>query len=369
MFLPCQPLILAASNCLYPLSSFVTYNNCSPSHTSFCLSISAQHEPTSFKEANSEECWRRAMEAELQALEKNQTWSLVRLPEGKRPVGCKWVYRVKYKVDGSVERYKARLVAKGFTQTEGVDYFETFSPVVKLSTVRFLLSLAAAHNWFLHQLDVDNAFLHGDLFEEVYMKPPPGFKLSHPRLVCKLHKSLYGLKQASRQWNQKLTEALISLNFIQSSTDHSLFIKKSHSSITALLVYVDDVVLTGNDMAEISAVKAYLHAQFHIKDLGPLKFFLGLEIARSQSDCKPVSTPIDASVKLYASEGLPLDDPTIFRRLIGRLLYLTNTRPDISFAVQQLSQFVDSPRATHFQAALRILRYLKSSPALGLFYP
>nr|KYP73016.1 Retrovirus-related Pol polyprotein from transposon TNT 1-94 [Cajanus cajan] len=195
------------------------------------------------------------MMVELTALETNKTWSLVKLPPGKPIVGCRWVYKVKYKADGTLERYKARLVAQGFTQTEGVDFFETFSPVAKLTTVRFLLLIVVSNNWFLHQLDVDNAFLHGELKEEVYMRPPPGMTISDPSLVCKLKKSLYGLKQASRQWNQKLNSALLALGYIQSSADHSLFIKKEKSSFTALLVYVDDIVLTGNSLAEINKFK------------------------------------------------------------------------------------------------------------------
>lgn len=224
------------------------------------------------------------MKVELDALALNNTWSSVDLPSGKTPIGCKWVYKIKYHADGSIERHKARLLAKGYTQLEGVDYFETFSPVAKLTTVRVLLALAAAKDWFLEQLDVNNAFLHGDLSEEVYMTLPPGLSSSTSDLsnnVCRLHKSLYGLKQASRQWNHKLTHTLLSLGYKQSSADHSLFIKSKATCFTALLVYVDDIVLTGNDMSEITFVKSVLDQKFRIKDLGALRFFLGLEIARS----------------------------------------------------------------------------------------
>jgi len=220
-------------------------------HTAFWHNISGQAEPFSFKEAAQHDCSQQAMDAELHALDKNQTWTLVPPPSDIKPIGYRSVYKLKHKPDGTVDRFKARLVAKGFTQTEGIDYFETFSHVVKLTTVRILLALASASDWFIHQLDVDNAFLHRDLHEDIYMKPPPGLSLPQPNLVCKLNKSLYGLKQASRNWNKKLTSELLLLGYTQSSTDHSLFVKKSASDITALLVYVDDVVLTGNSIAEI----------------------------------------------------------------------------------------------------------------------
>ncbi|XP_020240327.2 uncharacterized protein LOC109819131 [Cajanus cajan] len=334
-------------------------------------------------------CWNNAMKAEITALEKTNTWILVELPPGKHPIGCKWVYKIKHKPDGSIERYKARLVAKGFTQLEGIDYFETFSPVAKITTFRVLLALAAAKGWHLQQLDVNNAFLHGDLDEEVYMKLPPGLTADSPNQVCKLQRSLYGLKQASRQWHSKLTTALLSLGYTQSMADHSLFVKNTGSSFTALLVYVDDILLTGTDLAEINHVKKYLDDQFSIKDLSDLRYFLGLEVSKSAkgivlnqrkyvldilSDAgllgaKPAATPMDPSTKLQADKGIAYTDPAEFRRIIGKLIYLTTTRPDISYAVQQVSQYVSNPLDLHYKAAIRILRYLKGCPGKGLFFP
>ena len=154
-----------------------------------------------------------------------------------KPIGCRWVYKLKHKPDGTVDRFKARLVAKGFTQTEGIDYFEIFSPIVKLTTVYILLALASASDWFIHQLDIDNAFLHGDLREEIYMKSPLGLSLPQPNLVCKLNKSLYGLKQASRNWNQKLTSKLLLFCYTQSSADHSLFVKRRNLPLILLLYW------------------------------------------------------------------------------------------------------------------------------------
>lgn len=187
------------------------------------------------------------VKVELEALNKNNTWTLTSLPAHKKAIGCKWIFKLKLHANGTIERYKARLVAKGFTQTEGIDYMDTFSPVVKMTTIRVLLSIAASQNWPLYQLDVNTAFLHGDLNEEVYMQPPPGLTLSAPNQVCKLQRSLYGLKQASRQWNTKLTETLVSSGYTQSKADYSLFTKKSIHGFTVILVYVDDLVLGGTD--------------------------------------------------------------------------------------------------------------------------
>ncbi|KAL0447908.1 UNVERIFIED_CONTAM: Retrovirus-related Pol polyprotein from transposon RE1 [Sesamum latifolium] len=198
---------------------------------------------------------------------------------GKCPIGCKWVFKTKLRADGSIERYKARLVAKGFNQIEGVDYTDNFSPVAKTVTVRLLLTLAAAYSWPLHQLDVNNAFLHGYLEEDLYMVPPEGYSVA-PDLVCKLERSIYGLKQASRQWNAELTLKLVEFGFVQSVHDHCLFTKVTPVDLMALLVYVDDILITAPSVDDIQTVKSYLHSLFTIKDL-VMPVFLGLEIARN----------------------------------------------------------------------------------------
>ncbi|MCH80563.1 retrovirus-related Pol polyprotein from transposon TNT 1-94 [Trifolium medium] len=328
------------------------------------------------------------MNDELEALTKTGTWILVDLPPQAKPIGSKWVYRVKYKADGSIERYKARLVAKGYNQGEGLDFFDTFSPVAKLTTVRTLLAIASIKQWNLHQLDVNNAFLHGDLEEDVYMNIPNGVESTKPGQVCKLLKSIYGLKQASRMWYEKLTSLLLQEGYTQSTSNYSLFTLANDKDFTALLVYVDDIILAGTSLVEFDRIKYILNDKFKIKDLGSLKYFLGLEVAQSREGInisqrkycldllkdsgflgsKPATTPLDPAIKLHHDEGKLYEDISQYRRLIGKLLYLTNTRPDISYATQQLSQFLHKPTVTHYNVACRVIRYLKQNPGKGLFF-
>ncbi|KAJ0490450.1 putative RNA-directed DNA polymerase [Helianthus annuus] len=236
----------------------------------FLAAITLNNEPKHYNQAVQDVKWREAMQREIKALEENNTWTLAELPKGKRAIDSKWVYKIKYKPNGEIERYKARLVAKGFTQMEGIDFHETFAPVAKLVTVRTLLTIAVKQGWHIHQLDVNNAFLHGDLHEDVYMKIPQGFAKPNDNRVCKLQKSLYGLKQASRNWYQKFTSSLLEKGFKQTGADHSLFVFKEKDVFIGTLIYVDDVIIVGNDLNRIQETKSFLDKKFSIKDLGPL---------------------------------------------------------------------------------------------------
>ena len=221
---------------------------------------------------------------EMTALHASGTYDLVPLPAGKSLVGCRWVFTVKVGPDGKIDRLKARLVAKGYTQIFGLDYGDTFSPVAKIASVRLFLSLAAIHHWSLHQLDIKNAFLHGDLEEEIYMEQPPGFVAQgETNLVCKLRKSLYGLKQSPRAWFGRFSTVVRDFGMQQSEADHSIFYHSSTSGCIYLIVYVDDIVITGNDHRGINKLKHHLSLHFQTKDLGKLRYFLGIEVAQSRS--------------------------------------------------------------------------------------
>ncbi|KZV29502.1 Cysteine-rich RLK (receptor-like protein kinase) 8 [Dorcoceras hygrometricum] len=325
----------------------------------------------------------------MKALEKNQTWELMLLPKDKTTVGCKWVFNVKLNADGSLERYKARLVARGFTQTYGIDYQETFAPVAKLNTVRILLSIAANLEWPLHQLDVKNAFLNGELEEEVYMDAPPGFEDQCRGKVCRLRKSLYGLKQSPRAWFEKFSKSVKHQGYTQGQSDHTMFVKWSETGrVAVLIVYVDDIILSGNDEEEICRLKKCLASEFEVKELGPLRYFLGMEVARSKkgiyvsqrkyildlleetgmTGCRPSDTPIDPNLRLASiTQGTHVDIGR-YQRLVEKLIYLAHTRPDIAFAVSMVSQFMHSPYEEHLEAVYKILRYLKNTTGKGLLF-
>lgn len=370
----------------------------SPKFHCFLVTLTQSTDPISFNQAVLHNHWITAMNQELQALEDNKTWVITTLPPGKKSIDCKWLYKTKYSPDGAIERYKSRLVILGCRQTYGVDYLETFAPVAKLTTLRALLAITAIQGWFTVQMDVSNAFLNGDLEEHVYMKFHPGYKGYGSRIsaesssqvltefVCKLLKSRHGLKQAPRQWFSKLSSILLQMHYTQSQTDHSLFVKNEADSITLILVYVNDILICGSSNLEIQNIKLMLSAKFHMKDLGSVNYFLGLEISRSPAECfvsqkkytmdllkehglsdaNPLKVPMDTHLKLTPTKGTILPNPHIYQRLIGKIIYLTVTRPDIAFPVHVLSRYMHQPTTVHLQTAKRVLRYLVANPGQGI---
>lgn len=349
------------------------------------VSPSIPPEPKSVKHALAHSGWKNAMLDEFNALIKNETWTLVPRTADLNVIGCKWVYKAKLKPDGTLERLKARLVAKGFHQLDGVDYTETFSPVIKPGTIRLVLTVALVRGWPIRQLDVKNAFLHGFISENIYMEQPPGMiDSAHPSYVCKLQRALYGLKQAPRAWFDRLSVFLIKYGFYCSLADPSLFIFHSSTGILVLLIYVDDMLLTGSSPPLVQSFLQVLNSEFSMKDLGPLHHFLGIQIhttptglhlsqthyahsilKRAQMlDCRPMPTP-----SVQNTVSTPDDttvDPRYFRGLVGSLQYLTLTRPDLSFSVNYVSQFMHTPDVSHLKFVRRILRYLKGTIHYGL---
>ena len=357
--------------------------------------LTIHSEPTTFEEATGcpeKAKWKEAMGKEIKSLKDNKVWELTTLPPGKKGIGCKWVYKVKTNSGGSIERYKARLVARGFDQKFGSDYDETFCPVVRLESLRTLIALSSQRGLELHHVDVQTAFLNGTLQEDIYMKQPEGYeKQGEEDLVCKLSKSIYGLKQSSRCWNTALDAHLKRMGFAQLKSDPCIYASGGEDTFY-IGVYVDDMILAGKNEAKMRSVKEELTSRFDIKDLGKLSYFLGMSIVQDQekketwigqptyaeklltkmgmSDCKPVKTPADPANRLVkAAEDEQAVDQQLYQSLVGGLMYLaTCTRPDIAYTVGMLARFSSKPNQTHWVAAKRVLRYLKGTMNFGLIY-
>ena len=335
--------------------------------------------------------WKHAADAEYASLLQNETWDLVELPSGRQAIGSKWVFKVKCGSDGKVERFKARLVAKGYAQKHGIDYDETFSPVVKCQSIRVLLAFALQNDLLLHQMDVVTAFLNGTLEEDIYMQQPDGYlQPGKEHFVCKLKKSLYGLKQSPRCWNKVLTEFLTSVGFVQSSADPCVYVQSGNCPIV-VAAYVDDLIIATKTEKEMQQVKQLLQSRFMMTDMGELHYCLGIaiiytvgesiELHQKQyiektlkkyhlEDVKPVSTPADPNVRLRKDDGVSKAvNPVAYQSMVGSLLYAAvGTRPDISHAVGVVSKFSSTPTEAHLTAVKRIYRYLKGSLDVTLKY-
>ena len=323
--------------------------------------------------------WKAAMDTEVNTLEQNTTWDITTLPEDREIVRGKWVYAVK-QAPGENPKYKARYVAKGYSQLHGLDYDETFSPTTRFTSIRTLLHKAVNEDLIVHQLDVKGAYLNAPIDKEIYIEQPKGYRKSGETapLACRLNKSLYGLKQSGRNWHETLTEHLRSQNFVANTVDPCVYMKNGQSGLTIILFWVDDIIVAAPDIESVNDVKAMLDQKFTMDDRGELKWFLGIEFARTtngfsmsqeqytdavlskynMTDCNPVSTPAEPGLILNSYTGDQVDYP--YRSLIGSLIYLNvGTRPDISWIVSKLSQYLTNPGPQHVAAAKRVLRYLK----------
>ena len=343
-----------------------------------CHAIDEKGDPTTYESALKSpdvEEWKQAMEEELQAIEQNETWELVDLPKGKNVVGSKWIFKTKIS-DGVPIKRKARLVAQGFSQKHGIDYLDVFAPVARGATLRMLLSTAGREKFTVMQYDVKTAFLNGKLDEEIFMQPPKGYHTGGK--ICKLRKSLYGLKQAARVWNKTMHESLVKRGCVQNETDHCLYLFTSGGDVVHLLVHVDDILTATNNVKTLEILMKAIGEDFEIKYMGEAKEYLSIDLERDEnnhfliSQSKFIQSIIDAAgmtnakaskypmdTGYYKLEGKDLPGNDEYRKLIGMLLYLaTNSRPDIAASVTILSQRVTKPRDVDLTEVKRVIRYL-----------
>lgn len=348
--------------------------------------------PQTFKEAISSpnsDAWAKAMKEEMDSLKENDTFALTRLPKGKHAVGGRWVYAVKNKAD-ETKTYKARYVAKGYSQVMGIDYKETFSPTANLTSIRALMQVAAQHDLNIHQMDVKTAYLHAPIDCELYIEQPEGFEQhsdTDEKLVCKLNKSLYGLKQSGRNWNQMLSDYLYENGFMQNPADHCVYTKQTGKERAILIMWVDDLIIAATNDDLLSDVKNTLSAKFKMKDLRKIKHFLGIDFEQSRGvvkmsqskyifkvlerfgmiECKSRSTPCEQKLD-HHSEADPVD-AKMYREVVGSLIYImTCTRPDLSWIVSKLSQHLSEPNEKHWLTAKHVMRYLKGTMDYKLCY-
>ena len=344
--------------------------------------------------------WELAMRAEIESIHNANTWTLVSLPSGRQTVGSKWIYKIKRNSKGEIDKFKARLVAQGYSQQAGIDFHETYAPVAKFASIRGLLALVAWHDLHLHQMDVNTAFLNGDIDCEVYMEQPQGFVTEgQEHLVCKLNKSIYGLKQASRLWYQKIDSALIRHGFNKMQADQCMYYwnDESNSTIIWLTIYVDDLLIASNSLTKLNEFKQRLSLTFAMKDMGEAHFILGIQIERDRqhrtltisqrqyiqsilerfgmAECNAISTPMDVKVLLSKSQA-PTNETEQqqmhnipYQSAVGAIMYcMLGTRPDIAYSITTLSQFNQNPGMIHWQGVKRVLRYLKRTMNYGITY-
>ncbi|KAG7564160.1 Integrase catalytic core [Arabidopsis suecica] len=353
------------------------------------LLMCLNEEPWSFSDAKESKEWMDACKDEIHSIEKNHTWDLVTPPQEAKPIGLKWVFKLKRNSDGSISKHKARLVAKGYVQRHGIDFEDVFAPVARIETICLLISLAASSGWEIHHLDVKTAFLHGELKEIVYVMQPEGFVVKGQEdKIYKLNKALYGLRQAPRAWNEKLNRVLNELQFKKCTKEPSVYRKQVDQHTLLVAVYVDDLFVSGTSVKFIEEFKKEMASKFEMSDLGKLTYYLGIEVCQlgegitlnqkryalkileeaGMAECNPVHTPMEAGLKLSKALEEKDIDATSYRKNIGCLRYLLHKRPDLSYCVGVLSRYMQSPKESHGVALKQFLRYLKGTTTLGLAF-
>ncbi|GJT64341.1 putative ribonuclease H-like domain-containing protein [Tanacetum coccineum] len=357
-----------------------------------CLSACflSQLEPTSIAKALEDPDWVDAMQEEMQQFINQQVWKLVPLPDGKHAIGTKWILKNKRDARGIVVRNKARLVAQGHRQEEGIDYDEVFAPVARIEAIRLFLAFASYMGFLVYQLDVKSAFLYGEIEEEVYVTQPKGFEDPYfPKHVYRVVKALYGLHQAPRAWYERLSAFLLQHNYRRGTIDKTLFIKKDSRDILLVQVYVDDIIFGSTNKAWCEEFEVLMQGEFEMSAMGEMSFFLGLQVKQlpdgifisqdkyvkdiltkfDMDSVRPAITPYEAAKTKLKDESDPPVNVHLYRSMIGSLMYLTASRPDIMFAVSACSRHQVTPLTSHLNAVKKIFKYLKGQPKLGLWYP
>jgi hypothetical protein len=367
--------------------------SCDLTNSSVCMvetiTSSPNEENLRFEDVSTDPNWQSAMQAEYNALMANQTWTLTPLPTGQKAIIARWIYRTKPGPNGIGIRYKARLVARGFQQRAGVDYTETFAPVVKWETIRLIVGLSAHRGWPIQHLDVQTAFLHGILTEPLYLMQPQGFiSPGQHHLVYRLQRALYGLCQSPQLWYSRIHTYLLSLGLQQSTADPNLYFKTTRSNLVLTLLYVDDLLITGDDPLAISQLQSQLTAEFTMTDLGSVTRYLGVQFQQTRHglllhqhdfamnilllaqmlDCRPTFVPMAEGTILRRSMNAPTVNAQLYRQLVGKLLYLTRTRPDLAFFVGVASHYMQVPEEPHLELVRSILRYLWRYPSIGFYF-
>ncbi|KAK1431920.1 hypothetical protein QVD17_08717 [Tagetes erecta] len=378
------------SQIIGPLNQRTTRSQTEQANVCLYSCFLSQVVPKNISEALQDNSWIEAMQEELLQFRKQEVWKLVDLPEGENAIGTRWLYKNKPDERGIVVRNKARLIAQGYTQDEGIDYEEVFAPVARLEAIRVFLAYASFMKFKVFQMDVKGAFLYGPITDDVYVRQPPGFEdPDYPHRVYKLSKALYGLHQAPRIWYETLSKHLLEHGFTRGQIDPTLFMKRENDDLLCVQVYVDDIIFGSTSESMCKEFEEIMKCRFQMSSMGEINFFLGLQVKQSadgifinqskfvekllkkfkMQDCQTIRTPSDVNCKIQPDPKGKSVDQTLYRSMIGSLMYLTASRPDIMYAVCVCARYQSDPKESHLVAVKRIFRYLKGKPNLGLWYP